>query len=87
MALLLEIKVIPNSGKQNCFSDKSGQLKCFLKGTPEKGKANLELISFLAKKLSVPKNTIKIVTGLNSRKKRLKINLEISFCDFLKKLK
>ena len=86
MALLIEIKVIPNSGKQKVFLDKSKQLKCYLKSTPEKGKANLELIKFLAKELSITKNDISIISGATTRKKKLKINTEISFDEFLKKL-
>ncbi len=86
MALLIKIKVIPNSGKQKVFLDKSNQLKCYLKSAPEKGKANLELIKFLAKELSITKNDISIISGATTRKKKLKINAEISFDEFLKKL-
>ena len=86
MALLVEIKVIPSSGKQRFFKDKSGQLKCYLKSPPEKGKANTELINFIAKKLGVPKSKISIPFGITSRKKRLKIDLDISFNNLVKKL-
>ena len=86
MAFFIEIKVIPNSGKQKAFLDKSRQLKCYLKSTPEKGKANEELIKFLAKKLLITKNDISIISGKTTRKKKLKINSEITFDEFLKKL-
>ena len=40
MALRLEIKVVPSSGKL-CFAiDKQQRLKCYLKAQAEEGKAN-----------------------------------------------
>ena len=86
MALLIEIKVIPSSGRQRFFKDKSGQLKCYLKSAPEKGKANTELINLVSKKLGIPKSKISVPFGATSRKKRLKIDLEINFNDLMKKL-
>jgi uncharacterized protein (TIGR00251 family) len=42
---------------------------------PVEGKANEALISFLAKELGVRKRQIEILSGFNSRIKRLKIEL------------
>ena len=42
---LLKIKVIPNS-KQIKLKEENNQLKLYLKATPEKNKANRELIKF-----------------------------------------
>ncbi len=71
--MIIEIKVIPSSGKQGCILDKSGMVKCFLKSAPENGAANKELIKQLSKLLKIPQVDIEIVGGLISRKKRLKI--------------
>jgi uncharacterized protein (TIGR00251 family) len=73
MATLLEIKVVPQSGRQHLARDKSGTIKCFLKSPPEDGKANEELVKFLSKKLNLPQNSIKILQGATSRNKVLKI--------------
>jgi len=78
VSLVIDVKVVPSSGRQKCILDKSGQLKCYLKSQPEKGKANEELISLFAKALGVPKDFIAIMFGLTSPKKRLKINKEIT---------
>ena len=82
MALIIEVKAVPSSGKQECKTDKSGTIKCFLKSAPEAGKANAELIKFLSKKLKVAQNQITILTGTTSRKKRIKIEADISLDQF-----
>lgn len=85
MALIIEIKAVPSSGKRGCKWD-GNQLKCFLKEAPEKGKANKELIAYIAKKLRIPKGAVTILSGATKRKKRLQIDAEISIeqlCDAL----
>lgn len=86
MALLIEIKVKPQSGRQLCTLDKSGLLKCFLKSPPEGGKANEELIKFLSKALSIPQNSINIIRGASSRSKLLRIDAHLDRTALLKKL-
>ncbi len=84
MSLFVDIKVIPASGQQKLVFDKAGILKCYLKSVPEKGRANYELVKFLAKKLSVTRDLITIVSGELSRKKRIKIDKDIDYSGFLK---
>lgn len=81
--LIMEIKVVPNSSKQKCILDKSGKLKCYLKNPPEKGLANLELIKFFSKSLSLSQKNIEIISGLTSRNKRLKIQTHLNFTQLL----
>ena len=50
-------------------------LKINIKSNPQKGKANQELISFLAKEFSVPKSNIKILKGRTNQNKLVKIYL------------
>jgi hypothetical protein len=77
--LRIIIKVIPSSGKIGCIlAKKSDELKCFVKSPPERGKANAELIKYLAKKLSVQQNSIKIIAGSQSRKKIIAIDADIT---------
>jgi len=83
MALFIEIKVIPSSGRAYCALDKQGSIKCYLKNPPEKGKANKELVAMLAKKLHVPQQDIVIVAGATSRKKRIKIEQALEYNDIL----
>jgi len=84
MSLLLKIKVIPSSGKQELFLDQSNQIKCRLKSAPEKGKANSELIKYLSKITKIPKTEIQLISGKTSRNKTLKIETDLTekqFCE------
>lgn len=78
MALVIDVKVVPGSGRNEWVVDKGGQLKCFLKNLPEKGLANNELIKLLAKILRIPQNDIEIIAGAISRKKTLKIHTALT---------
>ncbi len=85
MAVIIEIKVVPSSGRTGCKLEGT-RLKCFLKSPPEKGKANKELVSYLAKKLKLSSRDITIMTGATSPLKRVKVETEKSFdemCDDL----
>ena len=82
MALIVEVKVVPNSGKNEWAIEKSGSLKCFLKSLPEKGAANRELIKNLSKLLKLTQSDIEIVSGLTSRKKRIKIHTDLTLEKF-----
>ncbi|MDR3646860.1 MAG: DUF167 domain-containing protein [Candidatus Babeliales bacterium] len=76
--LIIDLKVVPNSGKLKAILDKAGKLKCYLKSPPEKGLANAELIKFFSKALSISQNDIEIVAGATSRNKRLKIETNLN---------
>ena len=86
MALTIEIKVIPQSGKFALEMGNNNQLKCFLKSAPEKGAANKELIKGLSKFLKVPQNDIEIVAGLTFRNKVIKLHRALTFGQFCEKL-
>jgi len=86
MSLLFVIKVVPLSGRQAFELDKNGKLKCYLKNAPENGKANLELIKFLAKSLNLTQNEIEIVAGGTSRNKKIKIVTSLNYYDLLQAL-
>ncbi len=86
MAVVFELKVVPSSGQNRWVLDKGGQLKCYLKSPPEKGKANKELIALIAKVLSCSQNQVEIIKGLTARKKTIKVNKEISYAHVLELL-
>ncbi len=74
-SVYLKIKVMPGVGKSlvsEVLADET--IKIALKSQAEKGKANLELISFLASEFKVSKESIKIISGRSSKIKLLKIN-------------
>lgn len=83
MALTIELKVVPSSGRSAWALDKSGILKCFLKNPPEKGKANKELITVIAQALRIPQADIMIISGEIIKKKKVLIKSSITYDEFL----
>lgn len=71
--VLISVRVIPASSRTMIAGTIDGMLKVKLSTVAEKGKANKALIDFLAKRLSVKKNMVKIVSGQTSRIKKLEI--------------
>lgn len=70
----LAIKVIPGSAKtefRQLLADDT--YKIAIAAAPEKGKANTELIKFLAKELKVLKSRFIIISGAGERTKLVKI--------------
>lgn len=68
----LRILVKPGSKEQK-FTKSDTELRIHLKASPIKGKANKELISFLAEILHLKKSNIDIVKGKKSRDKIVSI--------------
>ena len=73
--VLLQIKVIPKSS-QTCFAGQmdDGTLKIKVSAVPEKGKANAELIAWLAEYFKVPKTNVEIVSGQTSARKLVRVS-------------
>ncbi len=86
MSLIVEIKVVPASGRSAWKLENSGILKRYLKNPPEKGLANRELIDVLAKALQLPRQEIIIISGQTSRIKRVKINTALTYEQLLSRL-
>jgi uncharacterized protein len=73
MRLVLDLHVQPGA-KRSEFAGKHGErLKVRLAAPPVDGKANAELIDFLAAQYGVPKRNVSIESGLSSRQKRVAI--------------
>ncbi|MHA1687912.1 MAG: DUF167 domain-containing protein [Promethearchaeota archaeon] len=69
---LLECHVIPNAKKQSISLDEE-KIKITLTSSPQKFKANKELITLLRKKLRINSENIQIISGNRSRDKIVKI--------------
>ncbi len=70
-AVRLAVKVIPRASKNQLVGWQNGELKVKLKAVPEKGKANQELIEFLADALGLSKSQIHLAAGATSQHKQL----------------
>lgn len=86
MALIVEIQVIPSSGKSLVILDRSRKLKAYVKSPPEDGKANRELCKLVAQLLGCPQYLVSIAAGATSRKKKLYLDIPLSFEQILAKL-
>lgn len=73
--MILEVKVTPNASKNEIVRWEENRLVIKIRGVPEKGKVNENLIDFLAETLGIAKSKIKIVAGRTSRLKKLDIQL------------
>lgn len=70
----LRIKVRPGAVKsevKEILEDET--IKLAISAVPERGKANTELVNFLAKIFDVSKNNVKIISGKSEKIKLVKI--------------
>ncbi len=71
----ITIKVLPRSSRNEVVGKMSdGTLKVKLLAPPVDGKANEALIKLLSEYFNIPKSKIKIVRGLTSRKKTVRLS-------------
>ncbi|KPK32497.1 MAG: hypothetical protein AMS24_04105 [Chlamydiae bacterium SM23_39] len=69
--IILNVKIIPESSKNEIFKKEKNFLIIKIKQKKEKSKANKELIYFLSKILNIDQSKIKIIKGKRSTKKQL----------------
>lgn len=81
----LKVRISPNSKKNEIIGWFGDQLKIKITAPAEKGKANKELINFLARELELARSSISIIKGLTSRSKTLNIS-RISAKEFSQKI-
>ena len=73
-AVVLKVKVFPAAGRTDYIKTLGdGTLKIAVKAVPEKGKANRELVRYLATFFGVPSEQVAIMRGLEQRLKLVKI--------------
>jgi uncharacterized protein len=66
---LLRLTVVPGAQRTQVVGLYGDRLKIRLAAPPEKGAANRELISFLARALDLPKSSLHLTVGPQSRSK------------------
>jgi uncharacterized protein len=69
----IEIVARPGASRRRIIRDDPRGLVIALTSAPEKGKANDELVQFLATALKVARTTIAIARGTTSRRKTIRI--------------
>jgi uncharacterized protein (TIGR00251 family) len=81
----LKIKVVPKSSRNSVAGWVGDTLKVCVNAAPEKGKANLAAQEILAAALGLPKDKVRIVSGLTSARKLVEIG-ELSESEIKQKL-
>ena len=71
--VLLDVRVIPRSGRSTIAGLREGALLVRLTAAPVEGAANAELVAVLADALGVPKRNVTLVSGEHSKRKRIKV--------------
>jgi uncharacterized protein (TIGR00251 family) len=66
---VLRLTVVPGAQRTQVVGLYGDRLKVRLAAPPEKGAANQELIAFLARTLDLPKSSLKLTLGAQSRTK------------------
>jgi len=69
--LQIAIKALPGASRTEFAGVKEGRLRVRIAAAPEDGKANAELVAFIAKSLGCPKRDVTLVHGEKSRLKTL----------------
>jgi len=77
--LVVDIKVVPSSGKQKCILNKNGLLVCYLKNPAERGKANDELCMLIARALKIARTDVVIVVGAAMQRKKVRIATSLTY--------
>ena len=70
----LKIKVVPKSSRNSVAGWMGDTLKICVNTAPEKGKANLAAREILAVALGLPKDKVRVVSGLTSARKLVEID-------------
>lgn len=66
---LVKVQVVPAAARTEVAGLHGDRLKVRLAAPPEKGAANRELLTFLARRLQVPKQAVRLAFGAGSRAK------------------
>jgi hypothetical protein len=69
----LRLTVVPGARRTEVVGLHGDRLKVRVAAAPEKGAANQELIAFLAQKLQVPKSSLRLTQGAQSRSKVVEV--------------
>jgi uncharacterized protein (TIGR00251 family) len=71
--VIIEVTARPGSSRRGAIGVTADRLVVGVNSRPEKGKANDELIEYLAREMRVPRSALMIVRGETSRRKTIRI--------------
>ena len=74
--IVFHVFIQPRASKDMIVGIHGDRLKIKVAAPPVEGEANKRCIQFLAKRLSVPRSTLQIISGHNSRNKKILLKSE-----------
>lgn len=72
----LAVSVVPNAKRTAADGLHDGALRVRLAAPPVDGKANDELVRWLAAELKLPRRAVRLLRGASARRKQLEIDLD-----------
>ena len=72
-AVIVHVHVMPNAPQTLVQGLHDGALRIRLKAPPVDGKANQELVAWLARELKLPRAGIELIRGDSARRKQLRV--------------
>ena len=72
--LTFAVRVVARASFSGIAGEHDGALRVRIAAPPVEGAANRELIKVLAKSFKLPKNAVEIVSGVNSKRKTVRIH-------------
>lgn len=72
--ITFSVRVQPRALQSNIVGEIEGSLKVKIAAPPADGKANEELIKFLAKQFDLPKRDIEIISGETAKNKIIRLH-------------
>lgn len=76
-AWCLRIAAQPGAPRTEVVGEHDGCLKLRVAAPPIDGRANDEIVRFLAERLSVPKRSVRLVSGAGARRKRFAVDAPV----------
>lgn len=71
----ITVRVVTGSASPRVEELPEGHFRVYVSASPEKGKANAQVVKALAKHLRIPKSRIEIIRGHRTRDKLLRIDI------------
>jgi len=83
--LVFPIRAHPGSSRRCAGGEQNGRLKVHTTLSPEKGKANADIVKIVAKALDVRRSQVAIISGETSREKKILVT-DLDLDDLVSKL-
>ncbi|WP_457577044.1 DUF167 domain-containing protein [Desulfomarina sp.] len=72
-SLLLRLHIQPRASRTKIIGIYDGTLKMTVCAPPVEGRANREIVKFLAKKLKITRSDVRVKSGMQSRRKSVEL--------------